>query len=164
MTLTVRWLCVAVILCLPSMAGAAENQGDKNTDIEKLMSMTGALSLGHQVQNMLSTAMIEGLKKSNPNVPTRAFDILREELEKAVLASRPELVNRLIAIYGSHFTHEDIKGLISFYEGPLGKKVIATLPTVMQESLKASREWAESLRPLLEEGLKTRLREEGISP
>jgi hypothetical protein len=54
-------------------------------------------------------------------------------------------VNLLVPIYDKHWTDEDVKGLILFYETPLGQKMITVLPQVMAESQEAGRKWGESL-------------------
>ena len=40
-------------------------------------------------------------------------------------------MNLLVPIYDKHWTDEDVKGLILFYETPLGQKMITVLPQVM---------------------------------
>jgi hypothetical protein len=52
------------------------------------------------------------------------------------------VVNLLVPIYDKHLTDEDVKGLILFYETPLGQKMITVLPQVMAESQEAGRKWA----------------------
>jgi hypothetical protein len=55
------------------------------------------------------------------------------------------LVNLLVPIYDKHLTGDDVKGLILFYETPLGQKMITVLPQVMAESQEAGRKWGENL-------------------
>ena len=61
-----------------------------------------------------------------------------------------------------YFTHDDIKGLLSFYQTELGKKTIKVLPQIVQHSWKAGQLWGQSLAPLIQERLKKRFKEEGI--
>ncbi|NRB08638.1 MAG: DUF2059 domain-containing protein [Richelia sp.] len=39
------------------------------------------------------------------------------------------------ALYSKDFTNEEIKGLIAFYETPLGRKTISVMPKLLQESI-----------------------------
>jgi uncharacterized protein len=41
-----------------------------------------------------------------------------------------------IDLYDKYFTNEEIKGLIQFYESPVGRKAIEVLPAITQESMK----------------------------
>lgn len=47
----------------------------------------------------------------------------------------------MIAIYSKHYTNEDIKGMIAFYQTPLGKKLISILPKITQESIEVSQQY-----------------------
>ncbi|MFM7407780.1 MAG: DUF2059 domain-containing protein [Cuspidothrix sp.] len=60
-------------------------------------------------------------------------------------------------MYSKYFTNEEIKGIIAFYETPLGKKTLSVLPQISQEStaigIKYGRQAAErALKKLEEEG------------
>ena len=61
----------------------------------------------------------------------------------------------IIPIYSRHLTHEDIKGLIVFYESPLGRKMTALLPAIAQESMQVGEQWgievAQKVQKRLEE-------------
>ena len=51
----------------------------------------------------------------------------------------------IIPIYEKHFTHEELKQLIAFYESPIGKKLIKVQPQIMMESMAAGEEWGKKL-------------------
>ena len=69
----------------------------------------------------------------------------------------------MVPIYHRNFTHDEIKGLLSFYGTPLGVKILSTMPTMMQEGMAAGQKWAQQLSPILEERIRVRLREKGIN-
>ncbi len=63
---------------------------------------------------------------------------------------------KVIPIYDRHLSHEEIRGLIQFYETPLGRRLVKVLPQIMQESMAAGEEWGterilEVLREMAEE-------------
>ena len=58
----------------------------------------------------------------------------------------------MVPVYHNNFTHEEIKGLLQFYATPLGKKVIQTLPAVVQQSMAAGQNWSESMMVYLIRG------------
>ena len=51
----------------------------------------------------------------------------------------------LIPIYDKHFSHNDIKELIQFYESPIGKKYLEATPSITQESYRAGEEWGNKI-------------------
>jgi uncharacterized protein len=54
--------------------------------------------------------------------------LLAEEMKKADMNALS------IELYDKYFTEDEIKGLIQFYQSPLGQKAIKTLPALTQES------------------------------
>jgi uncharacterized protein len=157
-----RWICAILIFIVSTRAGAAENQSDKKRDIEKLLALTGVSVASQQMADASMTDMVEAFKKTTPGLSPRAFDVMKEEARKVMFLGFPELATRIAWIYDNLYTHEDIKGLLSFYGTPLGKKVASTMSTASQESMQAGHEWAESMRPLLEAAIQSRLKREGI--
>jgi uncharacterized protein len=56
-----------------------------------------------------------------------------------------ELMNDAARIYASHFTEPELKQLLTFYQSPLGRKVIAEEPKAADESMNAASSWADKL-------------------
>lgn len=107
----------------------------KQQQIRLLLALTGASQLGKQVM----TQMIGSMKKIMPQVP----DLFWERFMKEVHPE--ELTDLIIPIYDRHFTDSDIRQLIAFYESPVGRKLVANLPAIMQESMAAGQTWGGQL-------------------
>jgi hypothetical protein len=107
----------------------------KREDIRRLISVTGTENL---LKQSLS-GMIPQMKQAMPQVPDEAW----REVEKP--ASIHEIIELYVSIYEKHFTHEDIKGMLDFYDSPLGKKTIEKMPIVMQEAMEAGNNWGIAL-------------------
>jgi hypothetical protein len=56
-----------------------------------------------------------------------------------------QLLDMAVPAYDRYYTHEEIKGLIQFYETPLGQKMISVLPKLTGELQDAGRKWGEGL-------------------
>jgi uncharacterized protein len=56
-----------------------------------------------------------------------------------------ELVNDAARIYASHFTEPELKQILTFYQSPLGQKVIAEEPKTLDESMAMASSWADKL-------------------
>lgn len=56
-----------------------------------------------------------------------------------------EILNEMRIIYKKHFSQADIKGLIKFYESPIGKKLVKEQPSLMSESMEVGQNWGRSL-------------------
>ena len=56
-----------------------------------------------------------------------------------------ELMNDAAHIYASHFTEPELKQLLTFYQSPLGQKIIAEEPKAADESMVMAGSWADKL-------------------
>ncbi|MFA5059573.1 MAG: DUF2059 domain-containing protein [Candidatus Omnitrophota bacterium] len=48
-----------------------------------------------------------------------------------------DIIERLVPVYDKYFTEDELKGLIAFYQSPLGKKLLRTTPMIMQDGMAA---------------------------
>lgn len=141
-----------ILLCTllnPATAGAADDTApsdippQKEADIQKLLAMTDSLDMGQQVVDRLLAIQ----QSAQSAVPQEVWDEIRAELDMTRI--QPVIV----AIWDRHFSHDDIRGLIEFYESPLGRKLVETQPAVMQESMAAGELWARQVLQRIQEKL-----------
>jgi len=148
-----------------SIAIAGNIAPEKKADIEKLLNITGALKIGKQISNAVVINMTRALKTSRPDIPDRMYRILAEEVNNIIeeqMFAKGGYMEMGVLIYDKYFTHDDIKGLLSFYQTDLGKKTIKVLPQIVQSSLKAGQLWGQALGPLIQKRVAKRFKEEGI--
>lgn len=134
-------------------------------DVLRLMEVTGSLKVGHQMATATMEQVVKSQRVSNPNLPARATEIIRQRIDAEFtksFAPGGEMASLLTGIYAKHFTQDDIRGLIAFYESPLGKKVVEALPVVAQESITVANQWAASRMPQVMQDIQTQLRAEGL--
>lgn len=55
-----------------------------------------------------------------------------------------EMVAQLIPVYEKYFTEDELRGLMVFYQSPLGRKLLTATPLIMQESMQASMHYLQS--------------------
>lgn len=127
---------------------------EKEKDIRKLLVLTGSAKLGKQVID----SMIVNYRKAMPQVPGAFWDDFQKE------ANAEALIELIVPIYDKHFTHEDIKGMITFYETPLGKKMTAAMPQITQESMAEGRKWGMQLGAKIQSKLKEKGHLKGNQP
>ena len=56
-----------------------------------------------------------------------------------------EIVNMVIPVYQKYLTEEDVIALNSFYDSPVGRKLIRVQPSIMQESMVIGQQWGQKL-------------------
>jgi uncharacterized protein len=152
----------AVCVCVPPAAAQDVAPNAKRADIERLLEMTRALALGEQMASAMTTQMANVVRSANPAIPPRVIDALSEVVDAVIAERLPEFQEQVIVLYDRHFEHEDIRGLMTFYDSPLGRKTIQLLPLITQESMELGRAWGASLGPEIEQRVMERLRREGF--
>jgi uncharacterized protein len=70
---------------------------------------------------------------------------IADSLIKQYSARAGELMDDSARIYASHFTEPELKQLLTFYQSPLGKKVIAEEPKTADETMAMAGSWADKL-------------------
>ena len=109
----------------------------KEADIRRLMEVTGAQERGKQVESLMLQQLRPLIEKSLPP-GDRTQKIVGIFLEKFQARFRgTDMLEPIVPIYDKYLTDDDIRGLIQFYESPLGQRVIKILPQVTQESFAA---------------------------
>ena len=139
---------LTLVITLLASCGSAPSQSAPSAgmqeDIRRLMEVSGAGNLAVQVMNQ----MLSPIKRAMPKVPEEFWTKFMAKVDT------DELIDVTIPIYAKYFTPDEIKQLLAFYQTPLGQKVIATLPAVMQESMVAGQKWGQQLVPRLFDELK----------
>ena len=80
------------------------------------------------------------------------------EIATSRLSEYAELVARLYAV---NFTTSELRDLRAFYSSPIGQKLVATLPTITQQSLLVGQEWGKTLAADLRARITDELRKRG---
>jgi len=151
------------VLSTPAQAQAIDPQF--RADIESLLQVTGAGSLGAQMATMVSNQVIDSMKKAQPGMPERAATIVKETLNaEFTKAFEPqgELMSKMVGIYASHFTPQEVKALLAFYGTDVGRKAVAVLPMLAADGAAAGQQWGQQNMGRVLGVLQQRLRDEGL--
>ncbi|WP_420152227.1 DUF2059 domain-containing protein [Siphonobacter sp.] len=123
-----KYLLPFCFLLLPLGALAQNPVPEKERLIRKLMQVSKVFELARYTMD----ATIEGQRKvANPNLPEGFWEEFKKEI------TDEKLYELYVPIFSKHYTEEDLKGLITFYETPLGQKMVQNQPLVMQEASQA---------------------------
>jgi hypothetical protein len=81
--------------------------------------------------------MVKQFRTMKSDVPEDFWTLLKLDLT----ADMADLMKKMVPIYKMHLTHEEVKGLIKFYESPIGKSFTAKSGLIMQESMQIGQQW-----------------------
>lgn len=128
-------LTTLAIVCSYLSIAHAEIAPEKRKEIEKMLRLTGM----EKLMTQMKTQMISALQRQMPDVSEEFWTRFSRKMDMR------ELTEKIIPVYDKYYTLEDLKAVNAFYESPAGQKVLATLPQVMQESMKIGEEWGEQV-------------------
>ena len=132
--------------CILTFSANAQNS-TKTEKIKQLLELTGSGKLGIQMMNQ----MMSSFKNSYSKVNEQFWEDFKSEI------NANDIENMILPIYDKYYTESDIDQLITFYNSPIGKKMINTMPLVMQESISAGQNWGRQIG----EKVLARLKEKG---
>jgi hypothetical protein len=104
----------------------------KEQNIRRLMEITGSHNITRQMLDQMMAMLKKDAPGDKPEIRDKVFRIYEEEMHKVFTAERMSAY--LIPIYDKHFTADELTALIAFYESPLGKKMMGTMPQIIAES------------------------------
>ena len=126
---------------------AAASKNTKEAAIRRLLDVTGVARMGVQVMDTL----IDSFRKGSPAVPQQFWTEFRSEIRAQ------DVVDIVVPIYDRHFSEDEVRGVLAFYETPVGKRLLEKQPVIMQESMQAGQEWGR----ILAQKAAARLKEKG---
>ena len=129
-------------------------------DIEHLMQVTKMTDMTRKMGDMMAQVIVQKTGVDTPEALARCRIIVSEVIRD--LVADEKLIDEITNIYARHFTEDDVRDMIAFYETPIGKKTLEVMPTLMQEGMQAGQRWATEMMPGVEERVIARLQAEGI--
>ena len=130
---------------IAAAAATAKIDPGKEADIRRLLELTGARELATQTMNDMSQSLKPVLTNTLPPGDYRAKLVDLFFVKFMAKADSRTLVDLAIPEYDKNFTHEEILGLIQFYQTPVGKKSISVLPQLMSDLQQKGRKWGEDV-------------------
>jgi len=127
-----------VLFLLTGLTFSAYSQTD--TKKEKVVQLLELMGSKKNMAPVMDQVM-GYFKKGFPAVDSTFWD----EASKEANGDMDNLLNSLVPIYEKYYTESDIDELVKFYNSPVGKKVIAVMPQVLQESMVVGSEWGKKM-------------------
>jgi len=142
----------ATTLAEPSNAPASE------ASIRELMEITQASKLidgvSVQLDGMMQSTIARSLAGKNISPEQQqVIDEMRTKLVSIMTQSLrwDQMEPMMIDIYRQTFTQAEIDGMLDFYRTDIGKALIAKMPLVMENSMKAVQERTASITPQIQQ-------------
>jgi uncharacterized protein len=117
----------------------------KEADIRRLFELTGGKALATQVMDEMGKNLKPLLTNSLPpgQYREKLVDLFFVKFQSKI--DMQQLLDLAVPIYDKHLSHPEVRGLIEFYQTPLGQKTLKVLPAMLSELQEAGRKWGSDL-------------------
>ena len=117
----------------------------------------GELVDAMNMQKMMDETAVATMKAQIAQQPVLAQfeDILRETLQKAM--KWEEVRGDFVRIYAETYTEDELRQLRTFYQTPLGQRVLATMPEVAAKSTEVSNRRMQQFLPEMQQQIMERM-------
>lgn len=132
------FLVIAALGATLGAAGAAAQAAATSPDSLKRVGIRRILAL--QRTDSLMLAGIEqalGAQAPDPEMPDGFLEAFRARIRSDI----GQFVERLVAVYDSLYTTQDVDELLAFYQTRVGQRLIETQPRLMEASMVLGEQW-----------------------
>ena len=155
----------ALALALAIAAPAAFAQGAKPSagalaTAKQLVAATGATAL--------FSPLIPGVIEQSKLLYLQQDPMLQKDLNDIAAQLRTEMAPKFAEVneevareYATHFTEQELKDILAFYQTPAGKKLLEQQPQVVNESMKYAQDWANKLSTEVTAKMREELKKRG---
>lgn len=142
-----------ILIALVFPFGATADDHTHRAAVEKLLLLMNQDRLVEQMFPQMKQFIFEQMQQQDipadqyPKLEkyfNQMFDIMQEEL------SWEKMKDDYIQIYTAVYTEEEINELIAFYESPIGQKMTAKMPQLVQESMQVSQKFVQNMMPKIQ--------------
>lgn len=145
----IRTLCTAVLFACASgqvFADAASHAADAERFLKLAHADKLAVPVYAQVQQMFAQRFAQAQAPETKKALLESYQAkANASLNKAV--GWDKLKPDMVKLYTSNFSEQELKELIAFYQSPLGKKVLETMPSLTAQSAQLTQAKLETAVP-----------------
>ena len=109
------WIILVLFFAFAGVSQAQNNQ-DYEAAMTKMLEVSKSMDAMKQIAPQI-TAMLK--QQSGGQIP----DEFLKEMEQEMVVMYERMIKAMVPVYQKYLSLEDIKGIIAFYETPVGKKL-----------------------------------------
>jgi len=153
-------IAVALIAFSPAAHAQSKPPAAAVATAHELINVTGATAL--------FTPLIAGVIEQAKILYLQQDPALAKDLNEIAAKMRTdlsprfsELTNEVATLYASHFTEDELKQILKFYQSPVGKKLLSQQTIVVDASMKFAQTWANKLSDEVVAKMRDELKKKG---
>lgn len=143
----------------PQASSAAPSAAQMQVAREVVQANGEARAFDGLIQNIVDGAAL-GFLQTNPDLAPQLRDVavaLRPEFEKR----QNEIIDILAAAYADRFTQDELKQALAFYKSPVGQKLVADRPAIVQQAVQSIQQWSTRVNSAAMERIRAEMKKRG---
>ena len=160
-------LAVAAMLAVGSLSWLPDSgSAQQAPSAQEIATARELLTLkrGDVVFKPIITGVVETVKNfflpTNPQL-SRELNEVALQLRREYEIKQPELLNEVAKVYAEKFSEQELKALITFYKSPLGQKMVAEEPVIIDESMRRVQTWGDALSSKVMDRFREEMKKKG---
>jgi uncharacterized protein len=163
---TVRVLLIWVAIGLTAGAAIAQTKAPTPDPaaIAAAKELMLAAGVNAQMETVISTmtkGMAQAVRQQHP-AKGKEIDEVFAALAKKFRERQAEMIELVAPLYAEKFTVPELKEIGAFYRTPIGIKLLATQPEIMQRSMQIGMGWGQKIGQEVEAEARTELKKRGV--
>lgn len=151
---------VAIALMTAPAAFAQAPSAAAIASAKQLVTITGATTLF----SPLIAGVVEQSKllflQQNPMLQ-KDLNEISEKMRNDLQPRFAEVMDEVARQYATHFTEQELKDIVAFYQSPVGKKMLEEQPKVVNSSMQFAQDWANKLSTEVTAKMRDELKKRG---
>ncbi len=165
-------LAMAALLAL-AVAGAAVPAAAQNPAVTIPQVSPASLLLAKQIVQIKKVddvfkPIVAGVVQKTRNMFLQTNFMYQKDIDEVALSVTKQFTPRVAEVddaaahfYASHFSEQELRDLLTFYQSPLGQKALAEEPKVLDQSMTYAGSWAENLSDDVIKAMRVELKKRG---
>lgn len=154
-----------VAMCCLSLTVPAKAQtleAAKRSDIEQLLTVTRATEAAKSNMLQVSGQILQQQRRQNPSITDAHAKAVQGAVEAVVDENLGVLSELFVQLYHRHFTADELRQLLSFYQSPIGARLLEITPALNYEALDAGMQFGRILSPKIQQRTQEALKAQGL--
>lgn len=165
-------LAMAALLAL-AVAGAAVPAAAQDPAVTIPQVSPASLLLAKQIVQIKKVddvfkPIVAGVVQKTRNMFLQTNFMYQKDIDEVALSVTKQFTPRVAEVddaaahfYASHFTEQELRDLLTFYQSPLGQKALTEEPKVLDQSMTYAGSWAENLSDDVIKAMRVELKKRG---
>jgi uncharacterized protein len=157
-------MAIALLVAAPAFAQqkAPANVDPKAiTAAKELLVAMGSMKQFEVAINTMSRGMAQAFKQQAP-AKGKEIDEVMELMAAKFNARKEEVLGMVAPLYAEKFTLAELTEIGAFYKTPIGQKMIATQPEILQRSMQLGMAWGQAIGQEVEAEARKELKKRGV--